>query len=244
MQPAKKPKIQLLPDIDWVEIPAGEFIYGEDKAQQTLSLETFYMARYPVTNIQYQTFIDAGGYADDRWWLDLEKPEPKKSTWPQSNRPRIDVSWYEAVAFCRWLSAQLGYKVRPPTEQEWEKAARGPDGGKLSWGNDYQAGFANVDDKSQGGDNLKQTAAVGMYPQGASPYGVEDMMGNVLEWCLNENNKPEDIDIDSGGVGSQLRGGSWAVGPDRLSAASRGWASPGGRYNYIGFRLMSSLPLL
>jgi hypothetical protein len=99
----------LLPDIDWVEIPGGDFIYQEGERR---SLPTFYMARYPVTNVQYQTFIDAGGYGDQRWWADLVRPEPDESRWSQANRPRTNVDWYEAVAFSRWLSAQLGYEVR------------------------------------------------------------------------------------------------------------------------------------
>ncbi|MFV2056490.1 MAG: formylglycine-generating enzyme family protein [Thiohalomonadales bacterium] len=240
MQPAKNSQVQLLPDIDWVEIPAGEFIYGEGKAQQTLRLEAFYLARYPVTNQQYQAFIDAGGYDDARWWLDVIKPEQQESQWPQANRPRTDVDWYESITFCRWLSAQLGYEIRLPTEQQWEKAARGPDGQEYPWGN-YLAGYANVNDKSQGGD-LAQTTAVGMYPHGASPYGVEDMAGNVWEWCLNKYEKPEDTNIDQTGDGRVLRGGSWIYDPADARAAYRSWYDPDNRYYDIGFRLLSSLP--
>ncbi|MEF8722048.1 MAG: SUMF1/EgtB/PvdO family nonheme iron enzyme [Candidatus Accumulibacter delftensis] len=114
-----------LPALDWVEIPGGEFIYQKGEKRQ---LPTFYMARYPVTNVQYQAFIDADGYGDDRWWDDLLRPEPAESRWPQANRPRTNVNWYEAVAFSRWLSAQLGHEVRLPTEEERERAARGREG--------------------------------------------------------------------------------------------------------------------
>ena len=117
-----------LPDIDWVEIPAGPFIYGEDKNRQTIDLPRYYISRYPVTNSQFQAFIDAGGYSDERWWQDLKKPEPKEPNWNQANRPRETVNWYEALAFTRWLSAQLALKITLPTEQQWEKAARGPTG--------------------------------------------------------------------------------------------------------------------
>ncbi|MFV2055991.1 MAG: formylglycine-generating enzyme family protein [Thiohalomonadales bacterium] len=232
-----------LPDIDWVEIPGGAFIYGEGKGkkQQTVELETFYMARYPVTNRQYQAFIDAGGYEDERWWLDLKKHKLKKSKWLQANRPRTDVDWYESIAFCCWLSAQLGYEIRLPTEQQWEKAARGPDGREYPWGN-YLAGYANVNEKSQGGDYLKQTTAVGMYPHGTSPYGVEDMAGNVWEWCLNKLDTPEDTNIDQSDDGRVLRGGSWVYYPAYARADYRYRPIPDFRYNYIGFRLLSSLP--
>ncbi|MGR9108232.1 MAG: formylglycine-generating enzyme family protein, partial [Gammaproteobacteria bacterium] len=117
-----------VPDIAWVEIPAGPFLYGEGSSKRTIELPTFWIAKYPITNCQYQTFIDAGGYEEARWWKDLVKPKPEASRWPQANRPKTNVDWYEAVAFCRWLSAMLELKedtIRLPTEQEWEKAARG-----------------------------------------------------------------------------------------------------------------------
>ena len=119
------------------------FLYQEGERP---SLASFRMARYPVTNIQYQTFIDAGGYRDDRWWQDLQRPDPQPSYWPQANRPRTNVNWYEAVALTRWLSTQLGYEVRLPTEEEWERAARGLDGREYPWGNAYESGRANIDD--------------------------------------------------------------------------------------------------
>jgi formylglycine-generating enzyme required for sulfatase activity len=123
----------LLPDIDWVEIPAGPFLYGEGESQQEIHLERFQIGRYPITNSQYQCFIDAGGYEEKRWWQGLERPEPKQSTWNQPNRPRTNVNWYEAVAFTRWLSVQLDQSIRLPAEQEWEKAARGMDGREYPW---------------------------------------------------------------------------------------------------------------
>jgi formylglycine-generating enzyme required for sulfatase activity len=235
-----------LPAIDWVEIPAGEFIYGEKK-QQRLNLDSFYIARYPITNAQYQTFIDDGGYEDDRWWSGLERQSPEKSRWKQANRPRETVSWYEAVAFCRWLSQQLGYEVRLPTEQEWEKAARSKDGREYPWGDGYRAGYANVDEKSMkaGPSNLKQTTAVGLYPQGASPYGVMDMAGNVLEWCLNKYDNPDDNAIDKTREFRVLRGGSWIGGPELARAARRGWSRPDYRIDYGGgFRVVCVSPIV
>ncbi|MBL8484192.1 MAG: DUF4062 domain-containing protein, partial [Rhodocyclaceae bacterium] len=83
--PNIQPRRILLPDIDWVEIPAGQFVYQKGERR---TLPRFFVARYPVTNIQYQTFIAAGGYADERWWKDLVKPEPQPSRWPQPNRPK------------------------------------------------------------------------------------------------------------------------------------------------------------
>ena len=163
----------LLPDIDWVDIPGGEFIYQQGELR---SLPTFRMARHPITNRQYQTFIDAGGYRDERWWTDLERPAPEAARWPQANRPRTNVNWYEAVAFCRSLSAQLGDELRLPSEEEWERAARGRDGREYPWGNAYESGRANIDETWRsnrvGEWNLWQTTAVGVVPP-------------AVDWTLN-----------------------------------------------------------
>jgi formylglycine-generating enzyme required for sulfatase activity len=240
-----------LPDIDWVEIPAGPFIYGEGEPQQTLDLPRFKIARYPVTNSQFQAFIDAGGYQDEHWWQDLKKPEPEKPSWAQANRPRETINWHEAIAYTRWLSVQLGINVRLPTEQQWEKAARGPQALVYPWGNEFLTGFANAV------NDLQQTSAVGVYPHGESLYKVADTAGNVWEWCLNDYEHPERIDVksevltdkdgnrlmDSDGSlletmsGPVLRGGSWYNAQDNLRSAYRGWNTPGNRGSFIGFRL-------
>ncbi|TLD46403.1 MAG: Serine/threonine-protein kinase pkn1 [Accumulibacter sp.] len=125
----------LVPDIDWVEVPAGAFRYGDE--QKKIERSAFHIARYPVTNCQFRCFIDdPQGYANDRWWEDLaERTErPAESAWDHANHPRETVSWFEAMAFCRWLSQMLGYEVRLPSEQEWENGARGADSRKFSWG--------------------------------------------------------------------------------------------------------------
>src|SRR5215475_11117084 len=92
------------------------------------------------------------------------------------------------MAFCRWLSYKIGCEIRLPTEQEWEKAARGPEGFVYPWGNKYVSGNANIDEtwSKAGPYSLKQTSPVGMYPQSMSPYGALEMSGNVWEWCANE----------------------------------------------------------
>ncbi|MEN8177601.1 MAG: SUMF1/EgtB/PvdO family nonheme iron enzyme [Pseudomonadota bacterium] len=240
---ATKPQKILLPDIDWVEIPAGLFIYGEGEEQQEIDLDLFQISRYPITNSQYQCFIDAGGYEEERWWQDLIKPEPEKSTWEQPNRPRTDVDWYEAVAFTRWLSAQLNQPIRLPTEQEWEKAARDADGRQYPWGNEYINGYANVDESEEKGEYLKQTTAVGLYPLDKSPYGVRDMAGNVWEWCLNKYKHPEQIEPDTSGDSRVLRGGSWIYNPGNARAANRYRDLPDYRNYDGGFRVVLSAPI-
>lgn len=238
--PPHRSKRIRIPDIAWVEIPGGPFLYQHGEARE---LPTFWIARHPITNLQYQTFIDDGGYREERWWRDLKRPEPQESRWQQPNRPRTNVDWFEAVAFSRWLCARLGLKegeLRLPSEEEWEKAARGPKGLAYPWGENYRSGFANVDEKALAGPwHLEQTTAVGLYPHGRSPNGVEDLAGTVWEWCLNKYDKPEDVIVDSGEDRRVLRGGSWLNDPNSARADDRGRYPPGDRLFNLGFRLVS-----
>ncbi|MCP5229301.1 SUMF1/EgtB/PvdO family nonheme iron enzyme [Accumulibacter sp.] len=231
-----------MPALDWVEIPGGDFIYQEGKKR---NLPTFHMARYPVTNVQYQTFIKAGGYRDESWWENLVRPETQVPRWPQGNRPRTNVNWYEAVAFSRWLSAQLGYEVRLPTEEEWERAARGRVGRQYPWGDRYESGSANIDEKAaySGQCYLKQTIAVGVYPHGASAEGVLDLVGHVWEWCLNKYEQPERIVADGTEANRVLRGASWHSDSSLARGSTRDRCPPGGRSVNFGFRLVSSAPI-
>ncbi len=213
-----------------------------------MTLPDFTIARYPVTNAQFQCFIEDGGYADGRWWAGLTgHPEPEQGRWNTPNHPRETVSWYEAVAYTRWLTAKLqeygmlpeAMTVRLPTEQEWEKAARGSKAREFPWGDAYQSGHANIDETWDiaGTFNLGQTTAVGIYPLGASPYGLLDMAGNVWEWCLNEYRQPE----RTGTKGDEPRvrnGGSWNSGQVHVRGACRYFEIPF-LCNYgLGFRLV------
>ena len=121
---------------------------------------------------------------------------------------RETVSWYEAMAFCRWLSTTPCYAeiggVTLPTEFQWEKAARGPDGLKYPYGNVFDSLKANTEEGA-----IDQTSAVGIFPDGASPYGVCDMSGNVWEWTLTKYTGRIDARVDSNGT-RVPRGGSWS----------------------------------
>ena len=216
-----------LPDIEWIEIPAGSFKYGDkgesDNQPQKFTLPAFFISRYPITFAQYQAFLDAAdGYHEARWWEGLaaneQERQPAEQSFKFSNHPRETVSWYEAIAFCRWLSSRWGggydlrrideWAVRLPTEFEWEKAARGTDGRLYPYGNTFDATRGNTWE----GERLEQTSAVGIFPNGASPYGVEEMSGNVWEWCLSSYQTPQ-LEVRNENLASEdlrvLRGGSW-----------------------------------
>jgi formylglycine-generating enzyme required for sulfatase activity len=239
----------VLPDIDWVRIPAGEFIYGYPG--EKLTLGQFEISRYPLTYKQFQVFIDdLEGIRDARWFAGLTDDEneqqPGEQEFQFDNHPRERVSWYQAVAFCRWLSWRLGgeyaldridqWKVRLPTEQEWERAARGTDGRIYPYGNEFDASKANT---YQTG--IYQTSAVGIFPHGASPDGVMDMSGNVWEWCLKtvENNQTALAVPTPGTDNAPLRGGSWFDNQDRARAVYRNGGLPYHRGFDYGFRVVS-----
>jgi formylglycine-generating enzyme required for sulfatase activity len=232
-----------VPDIDWVTVSAGDFIYGDDSEQTSHYLQAFEISRYPVTNTQYQCFVDDDGYENEQWWQALEKPEIKASHWPQGNRPRTDVDWYEATAFTCWLSDRLNETIRLPNEHEWEKAARGENGFEYPWGEDYEAGNANVDESGiEGGAYLQQAVAVGLYPRNESPWGSRDMTGNVWEWC-NEIANDDKESTQNTSPSPVLRGGAWNGAPVGARAARRNWyGNPDFRDLSIGFRLLRSPP--
>ncbi len=217
-----------VPEIAWVEVPAGKFrmgsaeedsgAYGSEKPQHEVELDGFSIGKYPVTCTQYQAFVDDGGYGD-RWrecWTDAgwewkgerEGPAFQGERFEHANHPRVGVSWFEACAFCSWLDRKTEQAIRLPTEAEWEKAARGEDGRIYPWGEDLDRARANIHQSGIG-----NTSPVGTFLWGASPYGALDMCGNVFEWTLSP--RSSDYHERLGGVGAEvnLREVKQATGP-------------------------------
>lgn len=236
-----------LPDIVWERIAESGEVTLETKPPRTFTVTPFWIARYAVTWAQYRAFIDAAdGYQDARWWDGLKLEEqPGDPLWAFANHPAINVSWYDAMAFCRWLSARFaleqGEQVRLPTEWEWQWvaqscAARLP----YPWGEDWNAARTNSDQAGLG-----RTVAVGLYPLGG-PAGrkVMDLEGNVLEWCLNEYRLPEMVGLAGQGAWRVLRGCSWlAEDPDECRAASRQMGMLDYRGTHVGFRVCRGVPV-
>jgi len=177
------------------------------------------IAKYPLTNAQYKLFMDAGGYQQSKWWTkagwkqrESDKwTEPrywKDANWNGAEQPVVGVSWYEAVAFCLWLSEASGEKIMLPTEDQWQYAAQGDDGRAFPWGNDWDGARCNNSVKPF---DSNQTTPVRQYEgkdKGDSPFGAVDMAGNVWEWCLTDF-EAKTNDVNSNANIRVLRGGSW-----------------------------------
>ena len=228
-----------LPDILWCKVPKGEITLEEVKG--TFRVNPFHIAKYPVTWIQYRSFLEAeDGYRENAWWEGLANREDKPGEQYRKldNHPAENVSWFDAVAFCRWLTEKLGYEVRLPIEWEWQLAATwGDPVNEYPWGSEWDSGKANTDESG-----LSRSTAVGMYPHSASPVGALDLIGNVWEWCLNEHNNPKRIEI-SGTDSRALRGGSWFNDLDYARCAFRYGNLPTLRSSRIGFRLVVASPI-
>jgi len=230
----------------WIEIPK----------------QGYSIAKYPVTNAQFKLFVEAGGYRERQWWTDAGWEAKAKgwdwdnqqSKWVETNKawtqprywddanwngaeyPVVGVSWYEAVAFCLWLSAVTGEKIMLPTEDQWQYAAQGDDGRDYPWGKDWDCKKCN---NSVQPCDSNSTTPVRQYEgkaKGDSPFGVVDMAGNVWEWCLTDYaNKTNDVNSSS--EYRVLRGGSWYnYHSDNFRCDCRNWYVPHLRGNNRGFR--------
>jgi formylglycine-generating enzyme required for sulfatase activity len=245
------------PEMAW--IPAGPFRLGSDPAQDpasrpderpqhTLSLDDYALARTPVTNAQYAVFLRRSRYKPPKhwrlWFLKYRWALP----W-RANYPVVHVSWYDALAYCRWLSEVTGKPYGLPSEAEWEKAARGPEGRRYPWGDAWDATRCNI----PVGEEAERTATpVDAYPRGVSAYGLLDMVGNVWEWTRSlwgpDLRSPaftypyaaadgrEDLSARRE-VRRVLRGVSFYNRPVDARCAARYRYSPGNRFDSVGFRV-------
>jgi formylglycine-generating enzyme required for sulfatase activity/energy-coupling factor transporter ATP-binding protein EcfA2 len=259
--------------------------------QKTIDIPDFYLSRFPVTQAQFAACVAAGGYANDAYWPEArelgywkkgqfkgdydseprDRPVRLGAPFDLANHPVVGVSWFEALAFVRWLNdlgnlIPSGWTASLPTEAQWEKAARGGKeivagemivklsevGKKFSfkskvnkfenriypWGDKLSTNLANYDDTK-----IQATNTVGCFPRGASPYGCEEMSGNVWEWCRTkwrDNYRTEADESLDGKEDRVLRGGSYFVNPWGVRCSARGWFNPYFVDVSIGFRVALS----
>ena len=266
----------------------GADSYKDEVPEHGVDLATFYVARYPVTVAQYDCFVQSEGYEEAGWWTrdgwawrrgqwDSQVQEEGLREWlrrrpsdqrgvpmwweeqrEQPNRPVMGVCWFEAMAYCKWLTEQVranaeasrclpltaGYVVRLPTEAEWEKAARGEDARQYPWGDQaWDAQRANISDS-----RIHRPTPVGMYPLGATPSGLLDLAGNVWEWTSSLYRpypyRSDDGREDPRAEGRRVvRGGAWVNYQWFARCAFRYWFIPVYFHYYVGLRVVVSLAL-
>jgi formylglycine-generating enzyme required for sulfatase activity len=237
------PRVGVTSDFLFCEIPAGKFLMGSKEGEkdsqksETPQFEyntpcNYFMSRYPITNAQFDLFVEADGYKAEKYWGEAKQagywsadgfkgrydnqvrnePLVYGAPFNLSNHPVVGVTWYEAAAFCKWLTAEMqaaGYKlqvydpkarsirederlklsivnrkseIRLPSEAEWERAARGSANYRYPWNSDE----VTPNHANYSDTNLNATSAVGAFPLGVNDYGLLDMSGNVWEWCATE----------------------------------------------------------
>jgi formylglycine-generating enzyme required for sulfatase activity len=224
---------------DWVTIPAGAFWLGWDEGRDNekplheYDLDSFLIARFPTTNAQYRLFVRSTKYHAPAHWFDGRIPTGYE------NHPVRYVSFYDAQAYCQWLSQMTGRDITLPSEAQWEKAARGAEGAFVyPWGTISDAARANT---SEAGRDA--TTPVDRFPDGASPFGVMDMCGNVWEWTRSAY-KPYPYDALDGRETDDeskrvLRGGAFYSSQGIARCSYRSWDSPKVRQRDDGFRVIA-----
>jgi formylglycine-generating enzyme required for sulfatase activity len=230
--------------LEMVQIPGGSFLIGapasetnsdnRERPQHQVTLPTFHMSKYPITQRQYQALIGSN-----------------PSTFKGEQRPVENVSWHDAVEFCRRLSAHTGHPYSLASEAQWEYACRAGTTTPFYFGATISSELANYDanytyDNGPKGVYRQQTCDVGSFAPNA--FGLYDMHGNVWEWCQDAwhsdyNGAPTDGSVWNGDSSTYiLRGGSWLNIPYGYRSAFRNYGAPVNRYDYIGFRVVLVAP--
>jgi formylglycine-generating enzyme required for sulfatase activity len=245
-----------------IYIPPGEFLMGSDRKDDPffwgaegpmhqVSLEGYWIYRFEVTNSMYQACV-AERACPKPGILRFASVAEYYGNPKYDDYPVVNVTYGDAASYCRWSGGRL------PTEAEWEKAARGTDGRLFAWGNEPPTGdLANLCDQhctqewkvSTINDGYRETAPVGSYPKGASPYGVLDMSGNVWEWVFDwfqgtyYKVSPEKNPLGpASGTQRVIRGGSYYNGIDGVRVVARAYRSPDNFGLSIGFRCAVDAP--
>ncbi|HKR79680.1 MAG TPA: SUMF1/EgtB/PvdO family nonheme iron enzyme [Nitrospira sp.] len=232
--------------VPMVVIPAGDFLMGsaegkgrpDEWPQRSVYLDAFAIDQVEVTNERYMAFVTATGHRNP--------PNPYGTGQLMSSKgieqlPVVQTTWYDAKAYCGWV------KKRLPTEAEWEKAARGEDGRKFPWGNEVPTPRRANFDREWADE--KTLYPVGSFPDGDSPYGVQDMAGNAREWVSDwydadyykhaPDRNPQGP--DKKGVVRSIRGGSWRSPLADITASARGRGGFALQTHGTGFRCARSI---
>lgn len=233
--------------LEWCEIPAGRVVIEGVHCP----VPKFYMAKYPVTYAQYEVFVSDKGYDLRTYWTEAgwawkgDRTQPaywQDREWHIHDHPLNGVTWYEAYAFTRWLSAKTNLSIALPTECQWQRAAQGDDGREYPWGNGFEPTRCNTSESAMG-----KTTPVTHYPNGASPFGVLDMSGNVWEWGLSKWTGPYQFPEETAIEGTQVRvqrGGAFDFRAKYARTTCRDDTNPSNQRSHDGFRVVSATAVL
>ncbi len=244
-------------------IPSGTFLMGSPSAekgrgddegpQHEVAVGEFFLGKYEVTVSEFRAFV-----VDKRYQTDAEKGAGalvsingewgwiRNANWKNPGFSQSDehpvtcVSWNDASAYCEWLSEKTGENYRLPTEAEWEYACRAGSTTRFWWGDSDASTYSRAN--SNADDGYETTSPVGVF--GGNPFGLCDMSGNVLEWCVDwykkdvyKESREDNPQGAQSGVKRVLRGGSWARGPADLRSATRAAFEPDTARSFVGFRV-------
>ncbi|MFC1557494.1 formylglycine-generating enzyme family protein [candidate division KSB1 bacterium] len=258
---------------DYLFVPGSKFQMGDNYFEgdpdeipvHLIYVDSYYIGKFKVTNGEYKKFIEDNGYQDSDYWNagGFGEYGTESRYWDNErfrggsingndNFPVVGVSWFEAMAYCSWLSEKTGKVYRLPTEAEWEKAARGTDQRRFAWGNEINGHYANFE--HSGGPYERGITPVGFYDgrthdgfateKNASPCGAFDMIGNVWEWCYDwyggsmyySNSPANNPKGPASGSSRILRAGGWVDSAYYQRAANRNSSFPENRNPIQGFR--------
>jgi formylglycine-generating enzyme required for sulfatase activity len=236
--PPEKPSAPAVPQ-GMVAVAAGRYTIGRDggdadpleQPEHKIDLAAFFIDRSEVTNAAYKNFVEATGHQPPSNWTGTKFPEGR------DDFPVTGVTWQDAADYAGWAGKRL------PTEAEWEAAARGLDGRIYPWGNGFRSGVANIGSKPDKPTPEQYPAGIrqiGRYPEGASPSGAVDMIGNAWEWVADEikaypGNTESKLDLEPGSTYRVIRGGAYDGGA-KNDATYRGYLDGNRPYPKVGFR--------
>jgi formylglycine-generating enzyme required for sulfatase activity len=254
--------------MEFVDIPSGVLIMGDNRLldaspQHRVKLRPFSIGKFPVTNEEFAEFVGAAGYTIEKYWTKMgwkalsARPSAAPSYWNEPGlnalrQPVVGVTWYEAVAFCNWLTecARDGKgdaSFRLPSEAEWEYAARGAESARnFPWGDKFERGRANTAEMGFG-----RTTSVDQFQDGTSPFGIWDMSGNVFDWTMSKwgvnwqelqytypYHAADGREEVEGSGARVMRGGSWFNSYQEALCSYRSRYLAGSRGSNIGFRVV------
>lgn len=216
-------------EIDFVLVPEGDFFMGPPNSTSEVQLDGFWIARYPVTYLQYSFYLQHNPeVALPMGWMNRFPVAGKE------HHPVVSVTWYEALHFCEWISELVGHMFRLPSEAQWEKAARGVDQRVYPWGDDHSQ---RLEACNCGENGRNVTTPVDSYSLGRSPFGAWDMIGNVWEWTGSLADDPMQINGKNADAFRIARGGSFLDLEENTKCFSQGTFDSSTRLPQLGFRI-------